>query len=205
VNKLLEPPEPAERQPSWNAGPRTDRARERLLAAAERVFLERGYAGTTVSHIVTAAGVSRASFYVYFPSKRDVFLALGVDSLEASTAWRRALRAVPSHWTDRDLAKWLEAWFDHFEQYGAFERLWRQQAPDELKALGIAAEERSAAVLGNELARLRGRDDGDAVLRGIGFTSLVEGLWYFHRRANVDRGRTVAALVDAARLFLSRT
>jgi AcrR family transcriptional regulator len=169
------------------------------------VFLERGYAGATVSHIVTAAGVSRASFYVYFPSKRDVFLALGVDSLEATAAWRRALRAVPSGWTDRDLRVWLEAWFDHLERYGAFERLWRQQAPDALKALGIAAEQRSATELGNELARLRGRDDGDAVLRGIGFASLVEGLWYFHRRANLDRERTADALVDAARLFLSRT
>jgi AcrR family transcriptional regulator len=167
--------------------------------------LERGYAGATVSHIVAAAGVSRASFYVYFPSKRDVFLALGVDSLEATTAWRRALRSVPLQWTDRDLGMWLEAWFEHLEQYGAFERLWRQQAPDELKALGLAAERRSAAELGNELARLRGSDDGDPVLRGIGFASLVEGLWYFHRRANVGRERTVAALVDAARVFLSRT
>lgn len=204
VNKRLELPQPAERQPAWNPGPRTDRARERLLAAAERVFLERGYAGATVGQIVAAAGVSRASFYVYFPSKRDVFLALGVDSLEATTAWRRALRSISSEWTDRDLRMWLDAWFDHLEQYGAFERLWRQQAPDALKALGVAAEQRSAAELGNELARLRGRDDGDAVLRGIGFASLVEGLWYFHRRAKLDRERTVTALVDAARLFLSR-
>jgi AcrR family transcriptional regulator len=177
--------------------------RERLLAAAERVFLERGYAGATVSDIVTAAGVSRASFYVYFPSKRDVFLALGVDSLAATTAWRRALHAVPPQWTEHDLSKWLEAWFDHLEQFGAFERLWRQQAPDELKALGVAAEQRSAAELGNELARIRGYVEGDPVLRGVAIESLVEGLWYFHRRANLNREQVLAALLDAARLFLT--
>jgi len=204
VNKRLRPPQPVERQPAWSPGPRTDRARERLLAAAEQTFLERSYAGATIKDIVTTAGVSRASFYVYFPSKRDVFLALGVDSLAASAAWRGALRAVPSDWTESDLRTWLEAWFDHLERYGAFERLWRQQAPAELKALGVSAERRSAAELGDELARLRGEEDGDAVLRGVAFASLVEGVWYFHRRANLDRERTVLALVEAARSFLGR-
>lgn len=204
MNKRLRPPQPVERQPAWSPGPRTDRARERLLAAAEQTFLERSYAGATIKDIVTTAGVSRASFYVYFPSKRDVFLALGVDSLAASAAWRGALRAVPSDWTESDLRTWLEAWFDHLERYGAFERLWRQQAPAELKALGVSAERRSAAELGDELARLRGEEDGDAVLRGVAFASLVEGVWYFHRRANLDRERTVLALVEAARSFLGR-
>lgn len=205
MSKRLQPPQPTEREPSWSPGPRTDRARERLLAAAERVFLERGYAGATVSDIVTAAGVSRASFYVYFPSKRDVFLALGVDSLTATTAWRRALRAVPPQWTEQDLSQWLEAWFDHLEQFGAFERLWRQQAPDELKAVGIAAEQRSAAELGAQLARIRGNDNGDPQLQGVAFASLVEGLWYFHRRANLGREQVLTALIDATRLFLTGT
>jgi AcrR family transcriptional regulator len=205
VTKRLQPPQPAEREPSWNAGPRADRARDRLLAAAERVFLDRGYNGATVSDIVTAAGVSRASFYIYFPSKRDVFLALGVDSLNATTAWRRAVRAVPRQWTERDLSTWLEAWFEHLERFGAFERLWRQQAPDDLKVVGIAAERRSAAELGNELARIRGTDNGDPELQGIAFLSLVEGLWYFHRRAHLDREQILAALLDATRLFLTRS
>lgn len=205
MSKRLQPPQPAEREPSWNPGPRTDRARERLLTAAERVFLDRGYTGATVSDIVTAAGVSRASFYVYFPSKRDVFLALGVDSLAATAAWRRALRAVPPQWVEQDLRQWLEAWFDHLEQFGAFERLWRQQAPDELKALGIAAEQRSAAELGAQLARIRGNDDSDPQLRGVAFASLVEGLWYFHRRANLGREQILTALLDATRLFLTGT
>ncbi|MFF7940934.1 TetR/AcrR family transcriptional regulator [Nocardia gamkensis] len=47
-----------------------------LLDAAARVFAERGYDNTTVAAITAAAGVSRATMYVYFASKEEIFLAL---------------------------------------------------------------------------------------------------------------------------------
>jgi AcrR family transcriptional regulator len=46
--------------------------RETLVAAAFRLFLERGYEQTTVDDIVALAGVGRRSFFRYFPSKEDV-------------------------------------------------------------------------------------------------------------------------------------
>lgn len=53
----------------------TDRHRALLDAAAE-VFVARGYAETTVAAITAAAGVSRATLYVYFASKDEIFHAL---------------------------------------------------------------------------------------------------------------------------------
>ncbi|WP_149549005.1 TetR family transcriptional regulator [Streptomyces marokkonensis] len=67
--------------------------RDALVAAAFRLFLERGYEQTTVDDIVALAGVGRRSFFRYFPSKEDVvfpdhercladmtaFLAAGTD------------------------------------------------------------------------------------------------------------------------------
>ena len=50
--------------------------REQLLAAARKVFREKGYDGATVSDIVQEAGVAQGTFYLYFPSKRDAFFAL---------------------------------------------------------------------------------------------------------------------------------
>jgi len=46
--------------------------RDALVAAAFRLFLERGYERTTVDDIVALAGVGRRSFFRYFPSKEDV-------------------------------------------------------------------------------------------------------------------------------------
>ncbi|MFB7597428.1 TetR family transcriptional regulator [Streptomyces sp. NPDC056160] len=46
--------------------------RDALVAAAFRLFLERGYEQTTVDDIVALAGVGRRSFFRYFPSKEDV-------------------------------------------------------------------------------------------------------------------------------------
>ncbi|MET7771899.1 helix-turn-helix domain-containing protein [Nocardia sp. NPDC005366] len=53
----------------------TDRHRA-LLDAAARVFVARGFANTTVAAITAEAGVSRATMYVYFASKEEIFHAL---------------------------------------------------------------------------------------------------------------------------------
>ncbi len=44
----------------------------------------KGYATTTVADICTAAGVSKALFYFYFPRKEDVLFAVGVMSTQAA-------------------------------------------------------------------------------------------------------------------------
>ncbi|MEV0246331.1 helix-turn-helix domain-containing protein [Nocardia sp. NPDC050712] len=53
----------------------TPRHRE-LLDAAARVFAARGYEDTTVAAITAEAGVARATLYVYFASKDEIFHAL---------------------------------------------------------------------------------------------------------------------------------
>lgn len=55
----------------------TDRHRA-LLDAAARVFAARGYANTTVAAITAEAGVARATMYVYFASKEEIFHALAI-------------------------------------------------------------------------------------------------------------------------------
>lgn len=47
------------------------------MDAAERLFLEHGIGATTIEQITAAAGVAKGTFYLYFPSKEDVRLALG--------------------------------------------------------------------------------------------------------------------------------
>ena len=66
---------PSIRQPANPLGPRAQRTINRIIEATRDVFLTRGYSGTTIDEIARLADVSRASFYTYFPSKRDVLIA----------------------------------------------------------------------------------------------------------------------------------
>jgi len=52
------------------------RNRESVLAAARRVFLDRGYSGATLDSIAEEAGFSKGVMYSQFESKADLFLAL---------------------------------------------------------------------------------------------------------------------------------
>ncbi len=81
-NRKSFPVSPTLRQPAQELGPRATRTVALILEAAKGILLTHGYAGTTVDEIARVAGISRASFYT-FPSKRDVLLALGVDSAHA--------------------------------------------------------------------------------------------------------------------------
>ncbi len=51
---------------------------ETLAEAACELFLERGFAATSVTDITTRAGVSRSSFFNYFSSKADILWS-GLD------------------------------------------------------------------------------------------------------------------------------
>jgi AcrR family transcriptional regulator len=51
-----------------------------LVQAAMALWRTKGYATTTVADICTAAGVSKALFYFYFPRKEDVLFEIGVLS-----------------------------------------------------------------------------------------------------------------------------
>jgi AcrR family transcriptional regulator len=55
--------------------------RERLLAAARRLFGERGYEATSIESVLAASGVARGALYHHFPSKAELFDAVLVDVL----------------------------------------------------------------------------------------------------------------------------
>ncbi len=62
---------------------RTERARAQreerraqILEAALHVFASKGYHAASITDLVDAAGVARGTFYLYFESKNDVFVAL---------------------------------------------------------------------------------------------------------------------------------
>ncbi|MCI6654054.1 MAG: TetR/AcrR family transcriptional regulator [Clostridium sp.] len=51
-----------------------DEKRERIMAAAEREFLENSFEAASINHIIKEAAIPRGSFYQYFEDKKDIFL-----------------------------------------------------------------------------------------------------------------------------------
>jgi AcrR family transcriptional regulator len=47
-----------------------------IIAAALKLFSERGFAATRLEDVAEAAGVSKATIYLYFESKEDLFKAI---------------------------------------------------------------------------------------------------------------------------------
>ena len=55
---------------------RTSTAREKLIETGSHLFYTRGYNSVGVQEICEAAGINKGSFYHFFPSKKDLVLAI---------------------------------------------------------------------------------------------------------------------------------
>jgi AcrR family transcriptional regulator len=70
--------------------------RERILEAAERLFLERGFSATSVHEIAADAGYTTGAVYSSFSGKADLFLAVADRlSTRQREIWRQAIQSVP--------------------------------------------------------------------------------------------------------------
>lgn len=87
--------------------------RARLLDAVTRVVAEKGFSGATVSDIVTAAGVSRTTFYEHFDGKQHCMLAAFATATEiVLSASAEAVREVLHEGWRAALGAGLGAYFD---------------------------------------------------------------------------------------------
>src|SRR5262245_28913444 len=55
--------------------------RRLLVDSGLQLFVEKGYAVTTIDDIANAAGTTRVTFYAYFPSKSELMKALIAERL----------------------------------------------------------------------------------------------------------------------------
>lgn len=182
---------PRERTPPWAAGAKTDRTREQILDGARLAFQEFGYASTRVEQIAKRAGVSRPTFYVYFATKQDAFLAVADRSVERLERVLEALEALPGRPSDDELTVWIEDLFTYFDEFGVFATVWRQAAfaDAELQQSGWRAQRRWAARIGRNIDRLRGRSIGDPVASGLATEAMLESLWFTAYVNGTGRGR----------------
>ena len=76
---------------------RGEATKRRILDAAEDVFGELGFYEASVSEITRRAGVAQGTFYIYYHTKRDIFVELVEDmGKRLRAAMREASEGAPS-------------------------------------------------------------------------------------------------------------
>ena len=135
-----------------NRGPSL-RKRQAILDAARTLFLQRGYAGTSMDDVAAHAHVSKQTVYAHFVDKRRLFTALITADIAGSKSSSHPLIAAMPHsdHVERDLRAFARAYLADIMQpellrmrrmlIGEAERF-----PDLAQAWYQAGPERSCAV-----------------------------------------------------------
>ncbi len=55
---------------------------QRIVQAATELFMQRGYRAVAISDIITAAQVTKPTLYYYFRDKQELFVQMGLQTLE---------------------------------------------------------------------------------------------------------------------------
>src|ERR687890_2439282 len=104
--------------PSTSRAPRRGRrpgapdTRATILDAARTAFAQKGFAGTTIRAVATAAGVDAALVHHYFGTKDDLFLAALELPVDPRVALAPAIAAGPDGAGERMLRVFLSVWDD---------------------------------------------------------------------------------------------
>lgn len=90
------------------SSPRARRMQARILAAAEAVFLSRGYEPASMDEIAATAGVSKQTVYAHFASKEGLFSAMTTGMIGQAVAARDAAAPMPE--PEGDVAGFLHSY-----------------------------------------------------------------------------------------------
>jgi TetR/AcrR family transcriptional regulator, ethionamide resistance regulator len=131
----------ADARPSDHAARRSagelTRAQGAILAATEELLRERALHELSVADIIEAAGISRTSFYAYFPSKSAVIAAGLRRLMDAVTVAVEPLHAQTGPDPETAVRVSLRRWVSVCKRHGALLRAVSEQWPhdEELRDL----------------------------------------------------------------------
>lgn len=189
-----QPTSPRRRYDASGRRARAEESRRQVLAVAHDLFVERGYAATTIADVAEAAGVSAPTVYGAWGTKagllkRCIDVALAGDDREVTVA-------------DRPLAQWVYATDDPCELLGRYAvmmgTLARRAGPiyDVLVRAADADPELGDLLADFERQRLRA---AGMVVEGVEQRGgLAEGL-------TASDGRDVVWVLNAPELYVTLT
>jgi AcrR family transcriptional regulator len=91
---------------------RYEARRAEVVAAAARLFAERGYHGTSIEDLLEATGLTRGGLYHYMDGKQDLLIAILDELMDPLLARAREIVARPGS-AEEHLRAVTRAWLTH--------------------------------------------------------------------------------------------
>ncbi len=194
----VETPEPGPR-----GAKRRLESRKRLLAAARKLFVSRGYHATRPQDISKAAGLGHGTFYLHFKDKRECFLAF-VEEARGEIDAAVVARAQNAKSLSEFVEAALTAIYDYAEEHAGV--LATALSDEAVIASGSGAAEEDTLLhrWGSEWAELlktQAKDglvarDFDFVLLGQAIVGAIHQASSFSYRSGRSRGALVKTLTQ---------
>src|SRR4051794_17773884 len=151
---------PPKSQPTRKRLSAEDR-REAILDSALEVFSRRGYNGSSIDEIATAAGISKALIYEHFPSKRDLHVSL-LERHSQEIFMRLAQTADTKDPGEVRLRNGVNAFFEWSETHrDAFRLLFRDTFEPDVAAGGGRLQDQAPRGVGAPVAAGPGAPGGE--------------------------------------------
>ncbi len=97
-----------------------------ILEAARKVFAEKGFSEATVDEIAEAAGLAKGTLYLYFPSKKEIYLAaLKNGVVELAEATRKNMEAAGG--TRGKVHAFIQTRLEHVERNRDFFKIYHAE------------------------------------------------------------------------------
>jgi AcrR family transcriptional regulator len=199
---MVSPPTRAScRKRGHSSSPRIHNRQPDLLAAAARVFREKGYAQATMRDIAAASGMIAGSIYYHYAAKSDLMLAVYTEGVRRmNEAVDRAASAPGDAWSrfERAVRAHLEAMLGNPDEFGPYASVFVHVQPqdfppdcrDRMIALRNDYEARFKHLI-TELPLRRGTDRSLLRLFLVGALNHVP-IWY-----RPDGAKSLAAIARA--------
>lgn len=94
------------------AGPKSDRTRAAILAAAQDLFARQGFAATRLDEIASVVGLTRAGLFYYYRDKQVLFDAMLVDAFSELATRLEAVLAPASVGIAERIERAVGTWID---------------------------------------------------------------------------------------------
>lgn len=98
--------------PIETSGPRAERTRAAILAAAEELFAKNGFAATRLEDVADTLRFTRAALFYYFRDKQALYDAMIADAFGPLGKQLEAVLAAPGLTAGQRIEASAEAWID---------------------------------------------------------------------------------------------